>query len=150
MTDLHPLFILKVLCCVLMNTFSRVNLNQWIPILRNSPSNRMWCLSTIERSPGLPENCLCKQEKNPMEVLMVTPILNRRFFQDHPPSPAIYQKWREFYEWTDQILPVYEWQDVVYVGCLALPKEFPLGPKKSCSVFAIWNHFLSLGSDSTG
>lgn len=61
---------------------------------------------------------------------MVTPILNRRFFQDHPPSPAIYQKWREFYEWTDQILPVYEWQDVVYVGCLALPKEFPLGPKK--------------------
>lgn len=56
---------------------------------------------------------------------MATPVLSSRFFEVHKPGPAFYEKWRSLYSWSEKCLPVYEWQGVLFVGCLYPPETFP-------------------------
>jgi hypothetical protein len=56
---------------------------------------------------------------------MSLPILSSQFFDKHTPDLGFFSKWRSFYQWSDQILPIYEWNDVLYVACLQPPKKFP-------------------------
>jgi hypothetical protein len=56
---------------------------------------------------------------------MSLPILSSQFFDKHSPDLGFFSKWRSFYQWSDQILPIYEWNDVLYVACLQPPQKFP-------------------------
>jgi hypothetical protein len=57
--------------------------------------------------------------------MLTLPILSSRFFEDHRPDQGFFSKWRSFYVWNEKIVPVYEWQDVLYVACLVPPGQFP-------------------------
>jgi hypothetical protein len=62
---------------------------------------------------------------SPILTVMSTPILSSRFFKDHKPTSALYQKWRGTYSWSNHCLPIYEWDGVLFVGCLQTPTDFP-------------------------
>lgn len=47
---------------------------------------------------------------------MSLPILSRRFFTAHSPTSDLYQKWQESYTWNENIVPVYEWDSILYIG----------------------------------
>ncbi len=69
---------------------------------------------------------------------MSLPILSAQFFDKHSPDLGFFSKWRSFYQWSDQILPVYEWNDVLYVACLQPPAKFP--PTTQKIVFLLCDH----------
>lgn|GEM_PF-3532746 len=68
---------------------------------------------------------------------MSTPILSSRFFKDNKPTSALYQKWRGTYPWSHQCLPVYEWDGVLFIGCLQIPTDFPESIPETKVVFVL-------------
>lgn len=56
---------------------------------------------------------------------MSLPILSSRFFKKHRPDLGFFTKWESLFTWSESILPIYEWQGVLYVGCLQPPDSFP-------------------------
>ncbi len=56
---------------------------------------------------------------------MSYPILSSKFFDQHKPDLGFFTKWSSLFTWSNQILPVYQWQDVLYVGCVLPPENFP-------------------------
>lgn len=50
---------------------------------------------------------------------MSTVILSNHFFSEHKPSVEFFSQWLGVTEWSEKILPVYQWQDVVYVASSA-------------------------------
>ena len=69
---------------------------------------------------------------------MSLPILSAQFFDQHTPDLGFFSKWRDLYQWNDQILPIYEWKSVLYVACLQPPKSFPKTSQKI--VFVLCDH----------
>lgn len=61
---------------------------------------------------------------------MNLPILSSKFFDHYSPDLGFFTKWRDIYLWNDQIMPIYEWQDILYVGCVRLPGTLPDTDKK--------------------
>lgn len=61
---------------------------------------------------------------------MSLPILSSQFFEKHSPNLGFFSKWSSLFAWSDQILPIYEWQDILYVGCLQPPAQFPKSTHK--------------------
>ncbi len=61
---------------------------------------------------------------------MSLPILSSQFFDKHAPDLGFFSKWRALFHWNAQILPIYEWADILYVGCLQPPPNFPQGSHK--------------------
>lgn len=56
---------------------------------------------------------------------MILPILSSQFFEMHSPDLGFFSKWSALHPWNERIVPIYEWQDILYVGCLQPPKTFP-------------------------
>lgn len=56
---------------------------------------------------------------------MSTPILSKNFFSEHAPDAGFFSKWRDQAPWAENCLPIYEWQGVLFVGCLFVPEKFP-------------------------
>ncbi len=56
---------------------------------------------------------------------MSTPILSKNFFSEHAPDAGFFSKWRGLAPWAENCLPIYEWQGVLFVGCLFVPEKFP-------------------------
>lgn len=72
------------------------------------------------------------------------PILSKKFFDVHKPSIEFYSQWLGLSEWTDKILPVYQWGDVLFIAFSAAPNSTTierisqtLENKKMKFVFAI-------------
>ncbi|MGZ5279344.1 MAG: hypothetical protein ACXWC9_05355 [Pseudobdellovibrionaceae bacterium] len=61
---------------------------------------------------------------------MSLPILSSQFFEKHAPDLGFFSKWRSLFHWSAQIIPIYEWQDILYVGCLQPPQSFPQTSQK--------------------
>jgi hypothetical protein len=58
---------------------------------------------------------------------MSTPVISQDFFQFHPPALALFEKWKSRYDWNASLLPIYEWEDVLFVGCVQEPISGPRG-----------------------
>ena len=51
-------------------------------------------------------------------------ILNNDYFQLNRPDPAFLSRWKDTYAWTNECLPVVEWDGVLFVACLETPVDF--------------------------
>lgn len=60
---------------------------------------------------------------------MSLPVLSSQFFREHQPDVGFFSKWSALFAWNEAILPIYEWQGVLYVGCLQRPSDFPVSDK---------------------
>jgi hypothetical protein len=79
---------------------------------------------------------------------MSLPILSSQFFENHAPDLGFFSKWRALFQWNAQILPIYEWSNILYVGCLQPPQNFPEGDHKIVFILCdpealrrLWDHF---------
>jgi hypothetical protein len=79
---------------------------------------------------------------------MMTPILSAQFFDHYAPDLGFFSKWRNLFPWHDQIMPIYEWQGVLYVGCTELPRAWSNKNQKVVFVFCdpealkrVWYNF---------
>lgn len=61
---------------------------------------------------------------------MNVPILSSKFFEKFTPDLGFFTKWRDLYNWNDQLMPIYEWQGILYVGCASLPGTQPSTQQK--------------------
>lgn len=66
---------------------------------------------------------------------MSLPILSNSFFEQHRPSVELFQKWQSAASWSAFILPIYQWQDILYVGC---SREISLDIKTDLKVVYIF------------
>lgn len=80
-------------------------------------------------------------------------VLSRRFFTAHSPTSDLYQKWRESYAWNENIVPVYEWDSILYIGVTAeqsLHFDFPF-VQVICDPLdlkTVWNSFQMSSASS--
>ena len=51
------------------------------------------------------------------------PILSKNFFEIYKPDTGFFSKWQAFGKWDSVCLPVYEWDGVLFIGCLELPSS---------------------------
>ncbi len=54
---------------------------------------------------------------------MALGILSSKFFEEYSPDLGFFTKWKALYAWNSQILPIYEWDNVLFVGCSTTPPE---------------------------
>ncbi len=47
---------------------------------------------------------------------MSRPILHTQFFKDHGPKRDFYRRFQNHYTWSRQVLPVYEWEGLLFVA----------------------------------
>lgn len=47
---------------------------------------------------------------------MSWPVLSSKFFTDHPPTAILYRLWSNQFPWSESLLPVYEWNGLLYVA----------------------------------
>lgn len=52
------------------------------------------------------------------------PVLSEKFFQVHKPNQELYKKWQKVYKWTNECLPVAEWDGVLIIACLEIPESY--------------------------
>lgn len=75
------------------------------------------------------------------------PLLQSQFFTETPPSQELFAQWATHYRWSEECLPVAEWDGSLIVACLQPPQDFPINP--SCifvlahpeSLHSAWNQF---------
>lgn len=48
-------------------------------------------------------------------------IVSSSFFDNHPPSVELFKQLESKHPWNEKILPIYQWDDVIYVGCSRPP-----------------------------
>jgi hypothetical protein len=58
--------------------------------------------------------------KNNLELTTV----RDNFFSKRPLSKNIYDQFKTFYKWNEECLPIYYWNDILYIGCLEVPAFF--------------------------
>lgn len=54
---------------------------------------------------------------------MSLPILSNSFFEMHKPQLAVFEKWQSAAQWSSHFMPIYEWDDVLFVGCSQAPTQ---------------------------
>ncbi len=60
-----------------------------------------------------------------MNQSMSFPILNQQFFQDHPVPVELYRAWEDAFRWSEKILPVYQWKNLLYIAVSEAPTQWP-------------------------
>ena len=60
-----------------------------------------------------------------MNQSMSFPILNQQFFQDHPVPVELYRAWEDAFRWSEKILPVYQWKNLLYIAVSEAPAQWP-------------------------
>lgn len=53
------------------------------------------------------------------------PIVKNEFFSKEQLDSDFWAKWADYYTWSPACLPIYEWEGVLMIGCLAPPENFP-------------------------
>lgn len=63
------------------------------------------------------------------------PVLSKDFFTQHPPSPKLFKKFQGRYPWTQEFLPIAEWDGLPVIAGLEVPESmnFP-------AVFVLTSH----------
>lgn len=56
------------------------------------------------------------------------PLLQSRFFTETSLSQEMFAKWATHYPWSEECLPVAEWDGSLIVACLQPPQDFPSNP----------------------
>ena len=51
-------------------------------------------------------------------------ILKNDYFQMNSPDMTLWSRWQETYPWSNECLPVGEWDGVLFVGCIEKPMDF--------------------------
>lgn len=79
---------------------------------------------------------------------MTHPILSAQFFDKFSPDLGFFTKWQSLYPWHDQLMPIYEWQGVLFVGCTHIPTQWTVKSPKvvfvlcdSESLKSVWYNF---------
>lgn len=54
--------------------------------------------------------------KIPKRTVMSRPVLNSRFFSEQTPTREFFQKWKNAGSWSALMMPLYEWDGILYVG----------------------------------
>lgn len=57
------------------------------------------------------------------------PKLQSQFFTETPISQEMFAKWATHYPWSEECLPVAEWDGALIVACLQPPQDFPSNPQ---------------------
>jgi hypothetical protein len=57
------------------------------------------------------------------------PLLSSQFFLETPLPSDFYGKWATHYPWSEECLPVAEWDGCLIVACLHPPQDFPSTPR---------------------
>jgi hypothetical protein len=52
------------------------------------------------------------------------PILKPDFFHMHNPEAQIWNNWKNFYSWKPDLIPLAEWDGVLFVGCVEKPEQW--------------------------
>lgn len=55
---------------------------------------------------------------------MSVSILVKHFFKSHPLTPDFYSQWEKLGPWGPRLLPIYHWDDVLYVAGSEMPDNF--------------------------
>ncbi len=79
------------------------------------------------------------------------PKLHSRFFTETPPSQEMFAKWATHYRWSEECLPVAEWDGSLIVACLQPPQDFPTNPSAIlvlCSFESLQDFWKILHSSS--
>ena len=51
-------------------------------------------------------------------------ILNNEYLQINNPDMALWSRWKNTYAWSNEFLPIGEWDGVLFIGCLEKPEDF--------------------------
>lgn len=62
------------------------------------------------------------------------PLLQSRFFTETSLSQEMFAKWATHYPWSEECLPVAEWDGSLIIACLQPPQDFPSNPS---SIFVL-------------
>lgn len=52
------------------------------------------------------------------------PVLSGKFFQIHKPSAELYKKWQKIHKWSNECMPIAEWDGVLIIACLEIPENY--------------------------
>ncbi len=52
------------------------------------------------------------------------PVLSEKFFQSHKPQAELYKKWQNIHKWSNECLPIAEWDGVLIIACLEIPEDY--------------------------
>lgn len=63
-------------------------------------------------------------QRIPIKYKMEIVQLNPRFFETHLPSSSFFRRWEKVSAWNEGIFPIYEWQDVLFVGAAYEPDNW--------------------------
>lgn len=78
---------------------------------------------------------------------MILPVLDSRFFSEQPPGANFFQKWKEKGPWNSQLVPLYEWNNLLFIGVDSsehrLTFDFPhvLVQANAADLNQLWNSY---------
>ncbi len=79
------------------------------------------------------------------------PWLKTDYFHLHSPDPQVWAKWKDFFSWRPDFVPLGEWDGVLMVGCLEKPEKWD-SPAPVCFVLSslsvLENWYLRYGHAS--
>ncbi|PWU16372.1 MAG: hypothetical protein C5B49_10575, partial [Bdellovibrio sp.] len=83
------------------------------------------------------------------------PLLQTPFFHRHPPSVEFFLPWKEMYPWSQECLPVYQWEDLLYVAAVhpeqhtQFPPKWILVQAKADDLRVAWAIFQGLATNAS-
>ncbi len=80
----------------------------------NNSSKKMSFLSYCLKAGFLIEEKYFSWAKAHYEI----PKVNSRFFEENTPKMTLWKKWKDFYPWSSEIIPLGEWDGHLFVGAL--------------------------------
>lgn len=60
----------------------------------------------------------------PKSTRMDIALLNSRFFEAFQPSKEFWLKWSSLEDWSESFVPLYEWNEMLYIGCTDQPPSW--------------------------
>jgi len=52
------------------------------------------------------------------------PVISEKYFQVHKPKAELFKKWQKAYKWSNECLPIAEWDGVLIIACLEIPENY--------------------------
>jgi len=52
------------------------------------------------------------------------PVLSEAYFQVHKPQVELFKKWQKVYKWSNECMPIAEWDGVLIIACLEYPENY--------------------------
>lgn len=65
------------------------------------------------------------------------PVLSEKYFKVHQPQTEFFKKWQKTYTWSQECLPLTEWDGALIIACLEVPTSYPHAVP---SIFVLASH----------